>query len=107
MYNKKDLDRDKNKKTPNNFCDVKATAKNGTATSAINASKNIYIANCVTCHQADGKGTGTMIPPLSKKSYVSGDKDKLINVVLKGISKEKIDGERLQQCYAAFFSIIR
>ncbi len=92
-YNKKDLDRDKNKSTPNNFRDVQATASNDISTSANNAGKNIYAASCVTCHQPDGKGTGTMIPPLSNTSYVSGDKSKLINVLLKGINKEKIDGK--------------
>ncbi|MEP6749868.1 MAG: c-type cytochrome [Bacteroidota bacterium] len=95
-YNKKDLDRDKNKPAPNNFRDVPATASSDTVTSANNtvaAGKNIYTASCVTCHQPDGRGTGTMIPPLSNTSYVSGDKNKLINVVLKGIGKEKIDGK--------------
>ncbi len=101
-YNKKDLDRDKNKPTPNNFRDVQPTPSNETATSANNAGKNIYTTSCVTCHQPDGKGTGTMIPPLSNTSYISGNKTKLINVVLNGISKEKIDGKDYSNVMPAF-----
>jgi glucose/arabinose dehydrogenase/mono/diheme cytochrome c family protein len=101
-YNKKDLDRDKNKTTPKNFRDVEATAENDTETSSNNAGKNIYTSSCVTCHQQDGRGTGTMIPPLSNTSYVSGDKDKLINIVLKGIRKEKIDGKEYSNVMPPF-----
>lgn len=92
-YNEKDLERDKNTPAPRNFRDVPATASDDTTASSNNAGKNIYTINCVTCHQPDGKGTGTMIPPLSNTSYVSGDKTKLINILLNGLSKEKIDGK--------------
>jgi len=50
----------------------KAIASNFTA------GKAIYAQRCVTCHQVDGGGAQNMIPPLSKTSYVLGDKQSLI-----------------------------
>jgi mono/diheme cytochrome c family protein len=54
----------------------------------------LYKKYCLTCHQADGSGVPKMNPPLIKTSYVTGDKNKLIQWVLKGSSeKVPIDGE--------------
>ena len=100
-YNKNDVERDKNRPTPRSFHDIQATGPDE-ASASNNTGKNIYMASCVTCHQPDGRGTGTMIPTLSNTSYVSGDKSKLINVVLKGISKEKIDGKDYSNVMPAF-----
>lgn len=41
---------------------------------------------CVTCHQADGNGlTASGFPPLSGTEWVTGDKVRLIKVILKGL----------------------
>lgn len=54
----------------------------------------IYQKYCLTCHQADGGGVPGMNPPLSKTSYVLGDKNRLINIVLNGFAtNDDIDGE--------------
>lgn len=56
--------------------------------------KNIYNKYCLACHMADGAGVPNMNPPLSKTSYVLGDKTRLIKVVLNGLATgEEIDGE--------------
>ena len=56
--------------------------------------KKVYDLYCMACHQADGKGVQRMNPPLSKTSYVLGDKKALINIVLKGMDEPiEIDGE--------------
>jgi len=56
--------------------------------------KGIYEKYCLTCHQADGGGVPNMNPPLTKTSYVLGDKTRLIKVVLNGFSESvDIDGE--------------
>lgn len=56
--------------------------------------KRVYESYCLTCHQADGTGVPRMNPPLAKTDWVTGDKKRLINVVLKGLNEEiEIDGE--------------
>ncbi|WEK19745.1 MAG: cytochrome c [Candidatus Pedobacter colombiensis] len=56
--------------------------------------KKIYGQQCLVCHMADGGGVPNMNPPLIKTSYVLGDKTRLINVILKGLTNgEEIDGE--------------
>lgn len=56
--------------------------------------KKVYEKNCLTCHQANGGGVPRMNPPLINAAFVNGDKDKLIQWVLKGsIEKVPIDGK--------------
>jgi mono/diheme cytochrome c family protein len=57
------------------------------ATSIANG-KKVYMQNCVTCHQADGKGVSTLNPPLINTTYVLGDKIKLIQIVLNGFNED-------------------
>jgi len=46
---------------------------------------NIY---CSTCHQPDGKGDRARFPPLARSEWVTGDKERLIKIVLQGIEGE-------------------
>lgn len=55
--------------------------------------KSVYTQNCLTCHQVDGGGVDGMNPPLSKTSYVLGDKTRLVSVLLNGLQGVDIDGE--------------
>lgn len=56
--------------------------------------KKVYDLYCLACHQADGGGVPRMNPPLTKTSYVLGDKKALINIVLKGLDEPiEINGE--------------
>jgi len=56
--------------------------------------KKLYEQYCLTCHQANGGGVPKMNPPLIKTSYVTGDKKKLIQWVLKGsVENVPIDGK--------------
>ncbi|PYF72644.1 c-type cytochrome [Pedobacter nutrimenti] len=56
--------------------------------------KKVYNQYCLSCHMADGGGVQNMNPPLSKTSYVTGDKTRLIKVILNGFSESvEIDGE--------------
>jgi len=70
-------------------------AKPKVVTGAVMANgKKIYGQYCLACHMADGAGVPNMNPPLTKTSYVLGDKTRLINVILNGLSTgEEIDGE--------------
>jgi len=52
--------------------------------------KAIYTNKCMSCHQVDGSGVPGTYPPLQKSAWVSGDKIRLINVVLNGLEGEII-----------------
>lgn len=61
---------------------------------SISRGKQVYTQHCMPCHQADGSGVPNLNPPLIKTKYVSGDKKRLIDIVLKGMNEEiEIDGD--------------
>ncbi len=66
-------------KTPDPIKDNVNTAK-------VAAGAKLYNTYCATCHQADGRGDGTRFPPLEKSEYVRGDRRRLIDIVLNGLS---------------------
>lgn len=45
----------------------------------------IYEIYCGTCHQRNGRGASGRFPPLANISWVKGDKNLLISIVLKGM----------------------
>ena len=51
---------------------------------------------CITCHQADGKGLpGSGFPPLAGAKWVTGNEDRLIKIVLKGMMGPlEVDGQK-------------
>jgi len=56
--------------------------------------KKVYEKNCMACHMANGNGVPGLNPPLSKTDWVTGDKKRLINVVLKGLEDAiEVNGE--------------
>lgn len=68
--------------------------KQPAAAASIKRGKTVYETTCIACHQKDGGGVPRLNPPLIKTSYVLGDKSRLINIVLKGLSQTiEIDGE--------------
>ncbi len=58
------------------------------------AGASVYIRNCATCHQDDGRGVQDMNAPLVKTSFVLGSKTRLINIILKGLKGVEINGEK-------------
>jgi cytochrome c oxidase subunit 2 len=46
--------------------------------------EKVYAANCVACHQANGKGTPPAFPPLDGSKIATGPKEAHIDVVLNG-----------------------
>lgn len=48
----------------------------------------VYAANCVACHQVNGKGIPPTFPALSGSKIVNGPKEGQINVLLHGVSKD-------------------
>jgi mono/diheme cytochrome c family protein len=48
--------------------------------------EQLYAQACIACHQPGGEGLPGVYPPLEKSDWVSGDPERLIKVVLHGLS---------------------
>lgn len=46
--------------------------------------KEIYMAQCVTCHMEAGEGVDSVYPPLAKADYLMADKKRSIQQVVNG-----------------------
>jgi mono/diheme cytochrome c family protein len=58
----------------------------------------VYEKHCLACHQIDGSGVPGFYPPLSQTEWVTGDKDRLIEIVLLGLSGTiDVNGELYNQ----------
>ena len=56
--------------------------------------EKIYSVYCGTCHQRNGQGASGRFPPLAGTPWVTGDKTKLITIVLKGLEgRIEVNGE--------------
>ena len=56
--------------------------------------KKVYDAVCLACHMRNGTGVPGMHPPITESDFVNGDPEKLIKIVLQGLSGEvEIKGE--------------
>lgn len=74
----------------------KPSAKSTATVSAIAVKapgQSIYEQYCLACHQANGSGVPNLNPPLRGTDWVLGDKIRLINVLLKGLQGQEIEGE--------------
>lgn len=61
---------------------------------SIERGKDIYIANCLTCHLDQGEGIEDVYPPLAKSDYLMADKKRSIQQVLYGATGEmKVNGK--------------
>lgn len=48
----------------------------------------LYNTYCASCHQQNGKGDNSRFPPLAGSEWVTGDKKRLIDVILNGLQGE-------------------
>ena len=60
---------------------------------SITRGKQVYLQQCLACHQVDASGVPNMNPPLVKTKQVLGDKTALIKIVLNGLKGVDIDGD--------------
>jgi mono/diheme cytochrome c family protein len=59
---------------------------------SMDSGKKVYTLYCMSCHQSDGIGVPNVNPPLNSKQ-VTGDKNTLINIVIKGsATHQEING---------------
>jgi mono/diheme cytochrome c family protein len=56
---------------------------------SMDSGKKIYTLQCMNCHQTDGIGVLNVNPPLKSKR-VTGDKNKLIGIVMKGSATNEV-----------------
>lgn len=73
----------------------------------IAAGKKVFKKYCISCHQADGGGVPNMNPPLIQTSFVLGNKDTLINIVLKGLKNVTIDDKTYNNPMPALGSVLK
>lgn len=60
--------------------------------------QKLYTQNCLACHNPEGTGAPGLYPPLAKTSWVTGDKSRLIRVLLLGLSEPiEVNGETYNQ----------
>ncbi len=48
----------------------------------------IYSSRCASCHQANGQGVSGVFPPLDGADWVTGDKGRIIRILLHGMQGE-------------------
>ena len=64
--------------------------------------KIVYEQNCLACHQVDGSGIPFLAPPLIEGTFVNGDKQRLIEILLNGMQGVEIKGEQYANPMPAF-----
>ena len=64
-------------------------AAQGGLTASMTRGKQVYLEQCLACHQADALGVSGMNPPLVKTKFVLGDKPTLVKIVLNGMTGSK------------------
>jgi mono/diheme cytochrome c family protein len=70
--------------------------------SSIARGKELYLLQCLACHQVDGGGVQHLNAPLDGSANVKGkDKAKLIKIVLNGLKGEEIEGENYSNVMAS------
>lgn len=67
-------------KTPDEFLD------NRDNSSSLNMGTKLYVRHCSSCHQRNGEGDASRFPPLNGSEWVKGDRQRLIDIVLKGLT---------------------
>lgn len=48
------------------------------------AGQEVYAAHCASCHRANGQGLPNVFPALTKNSFVTGDPQGVIQIILEG-----------------------
>jgi mono/diheme cytochrome c family protein len=59
---------------------------NAAGAGAAAAGQKVYTTNCTSCHQANGKGTPGVFPPLAGNPAVTGDPKPVIHIVKNGLT---------------------
>jgi mono/diheme cytochrome c family protein len=55
---------------------------------SVERGKEVYEAQCISCHQANGEGLSGVYPPLAGSDHLTKDQKKSISIILKGQNEE-------------------
>jgi mono/diheme cytochrome c family protein len=70
--------------------------------------KRVFTANCVACHQATGMGIPTVYPPLVGSEWVAGSEERLVRIVLHGLSGPiKVAGKDFNNVMTPFGALLK
>jgi mono/diheme cytochrome c family protein len=62
---------------------------------SIKRGKEVYTANCLSCHMENGMGLEGSFPPLAKADYLMKDPKRAIGIILNGQTEElKVNGKK-------------
>lgn len=65
--------------------------------------KDVYLAQCVTCHLDAGEGVEGVYPPLAKSDYLMADKKRSIQQIMNGIQGPiKVNGKTFDNEMTSF-----
>lgn len=68
--------------------------------------QSLYFTHCAACHRPDGAGAPDLYPPLADTDWVTGDKSRLIQLTLKGLSEPiVVKGKRYEQEMPGFANL--
>ena len=70
-----------------------AAPAQGGVQASMTRGKQVYLQQCLACHQADAGGVEGMNPSLIKAKFVLGDKATLVKIVLNGLTGVEIVGD--------------
>jgi nitrite reductase (NO-forming) len=68
----------------------------------IKRGENVFTANCVACHQANGQGIPAAFPPLAASDFLNADKARSIKTVVHGLTGEvTVNGQKFNSVMPA------
>ena len=77
-----------------------------TSGAALNGA-SLFVANCSSCHGADGSGIKGIFPPLNGSSIVQGDKETLTKILLHGLQGQvTVKGDQYNGTMPSFGNIL-
>jgi len=80
----------------------KASGQDDEMAARIKNGKKLYVTHCSACHMPKGDGIPGLNPPLIETDWVTGDKDRIIGIVLNGLHEEiEVNGQKYQGPMAA------
>ena len=73
----------------------KTSAQDDEMAARLKNGKKLYIMHCSACHMPKGDGIPGLNPPLIETDWVTGDKDRMIGIVLNGLTEEiEVNGQK-------------